>query len=66
MPSMSYCLCENTSSDMTGILSRMFERGRDYVEGMNSFERDAYHTLYEQCQEFITQYKEIEQESENA
>jgi len=62
MPSMSYCVCENTSSDMSQILSRMFERGRDYVEGMNSYEREAYHALYEQCREFMTLYKEIDEE----
>ncbi len=62
MPSMSYCVCENTSSDMGQILSRMFERGSEYVEGMNSYERDAYHALYEQCREFIAQYEEIEKD----
>lgn len=62
MPSMSYCVCENTSSDMSQILSRMFEHGAEYVAGMNSYERDAYHILYEKCREFITRYEEIQKE----
>ncbi len=60
MPSMSYCLCENTSADMQEILSRMFDNGVKYVKGMNRYERDAYNELYEQCREFMAQYEEIE------
>lgn len=65
MPSMSYCLCENTSADMSEILSRMFDKGARYVKGMNQYERDAYDELYEQCREFMSQYEEIQEKSED-
>lgn len=61
MPSMSYCMFENTSSEMNQCLNHMDSAIN--VDGeslnLNSYEKNAFHTLYEQCKEFVKMYDEF-------
>ena len=59
MPSMSYCVFENTSSDMNQCLNKMAVTGN--IEGLdlNQYEQAAFRMLYEQCQEYIVRYREL-------
>ena len=59
MPSMSYCLFENTSSDMNQCLNKMAVTGDIDGLDMNEYEQNAFRMLYEQCQEYIVRYREL-------
>lgn len=59
MPSMSYCMFENTSGNMNQVLNKMSE-SRDIDDlDMNEYEQRAFRSLYEQCQEYVTRYREL-------
>ena len=59
MPSMSYCVFENTSGDMNQCLNKMSEaRVIDDLD-MNEYEQRAFRDLYVQCQEYIALYREL-------
>lgn len=59
MPSMSYCMFENTSTEMRQVLNKM----RAIVEiedlDMSEYEQRAFRDLYEQCQEYVVRYREL-------
>lgn len=59
MPSMSYCLFENTSSDMNQCLNKMAVTGDIDGLDMNEYEQNAFRMLYEQCHEYIVRYREL-------
>ena len=59
MPSMSYCAFENTSGEMDQVLNKMSD-ARDIDDlDMNEYEQRSFRDLYEQCQEYITRYREL-------
>ncbi len=59
MPSMSYCMFENTSGEMNQVLNKMRD-ARDIDDlDMNEYEQRAFRDLYEQCQEYIVRYREL-------
>ena len=59
MPSMSYCMFENTSGEMNQVLNKMSD-ARDIDDlDMNEYEQRAFRDLYEQCQEYIMRYKDL-------
>ena len=59
MPSMSYCMFENTSGEMSQVLNKMRD-ARDIDDlDMNEYEQRAFRDLYEQCQEYIVRYREL-------
>jgi hypothetical protein len=59
MPSMSYCVFENTSGDLGQCLSKMNE-ARDIDDlDMNEYEQHAFRRMYEQCKEYIAMYKHL-------
>ena len=59
MPSMSYCVFENTSGEMNQVLNKMSD-ARDIDDlDMNEYEQRAFRDLYEQCQEYIMRYKDL-------
>lgn len=62
MSNMSYCRFENTSSDLQDCLDAMEEPDFDTSE-FSTYEQDAYDSMFEQCQEFIKRYTEIEEET---
>ena len=54
MPSMTYCMFENTSSEMDQILNSLdeaFEYG--YTLKLRGEEKSAYERLIHQCQRFL-------------
>lgn len=59
MPSMSYCMFENTSSEMNQCLNKMAVSGDIEDLDMNQYEQAAFRMLYEQCQEYIVRYREL-------
>ena len=59
MPSMSYCMFENTSSGMNQVLNKMSESSNIDDLDMNEYEQRSFRDLYEQCQEYITRYREL-------
>ncbi len=59
MPSMSYCMFENTASEMNQVLDKM-SACRDVEElDLNEYEQVAFRMLYEQCQEYIIRYRDL-------
>jgi len=59
MPSMSYCVFENTSGDLSQCLHKMSD-ARDIDDlDMNEYEQRAFRDLYKQCQEYIARYREL-------
>lgn len=59
MPSMSYCMFENTSGEMNQVLYKMSESSDIDDLDMNEYEQHAFRALYEQCQEYIVRYREL-------
>ena len=59
MASMSYCMFENTSNEMGQVLNKMSESSNIDDLDMNEYEQRAFRNLYEQCQEYITRYREL-------
>ena len=59
MPSMSYCMFENTSREMSQVLNKMSESY--YIEDldMSEYEQLAVRDLDEQCQEYVIRYREL-------
>jgi len=61
MPSMSYCVFENTSGDLGRCLDKMeqFCFGHGEMD-MNEYELRAFHRMYTQCKDFIQMYEQFE------
>jgi hypothetical protein len=59
MPSMSYCMFENTSTQMNQVLNKMSESYDIEDLDMNEYEQRAFRDLYEQCQEYVVRYREL-------
>lgn len=59
MPSMSYCMFENTANEMNQVLNKMSESDSIDDLDMNEYEQRAFRDLYEQCQEYIVRYREL-------
>ena len=59
MPSMSYCMFENTSNEMGQVLDKMSESHDIEDLNFNEYEQRAFRNLYEQCQEYIARYREL-------
>jgi len=63
MPSMSYCMFENTSIEMDQVLEAMLE-ARDIEDlDMNTYEQLAFHDLYNQAKRYISMYERLAEES---
>ena len=59
MPSMSYCMFENTSREMRQVLNNMSESYDIEDLDMSEYEQRAFRDLYEQCQEYVVRYREL-------
>ena len=59
MPSMSYCMFENTANEMGQLLNKMSQSDSIDDLDMNEYEQRAFRDLYEQCQEYIVRYREL-------
>ena len=59
MPSMSYCVFENTSGDLGQCIDKMNE-ARDIDDlDMNEYEQFAFRKMYEQCKQYIELYEHL-------
>lgn len=59
MPSMSYCMFENTSTEMNQVLYKMSESHDIDELNLNEYEQRAFRDLYDQCKEYIQRYREL-------
>jgi len=59
MPSMSYCMFENTAGEMGQVINRMSECNSIEDLNHNEYEQRAFRVLYEQCQEYIAMYRTL-------
>ena len=63
MPSMTYCMFENTSAEMEQVLDAMRE-ARDIEDlDMNTYEQLAFHVLYNQAKFFVRTYERLAENS---
>jgi len=65
MPSMSYCMFQNTTLEMAQILNTLdeaFEEGRPLK--LSADEKQAYEQLIDQCQRFLKLDKLMAQDEE--
>lgn len=60
MPSMSYCMFENTAGEMVQVLDAMDQAESVEDLDLNQYEKPAYHEMYDLCKEFIRLYEQLE------
>ena len=66
MPSMSYCMFENTTLEMNQILGAM-EDAESFADlNLNEYERVAFFQLMRQCAKFIGYAREMNLEDNEA
>lgn len=59
MPSMSYCMFENTTLEMNQILATMDEAESMDELDLNSYEQEAFSRLVKQCQKFLDEAERL-------
>jgi len=60
MPSMSYCMFQNTTLEMDQILGAMEESSTLAGLKLRGYERDAFFQLAEQCKQFLALAEELD------
>ena len=60
MPSMSYCMFQNTTLEMDQILNTLEETNRIAGFKLRGYERDAFFQLAEQCKQFLALAEELD------
>ena len=60
MPSMSYCMFQNTTLEMDQILGAMEESSILADLKLRGYERDAFYQLAEQCRKFLALAEELD------
>ena len=60
MPSMSYCMFQNTTLEMDQILNTLEEAGTLAGLKLRGYERDAFFQLAEQCKQFLALAEELD------
>ena len=60
MPSMSYCMFQNTTLEMDQILNTLEEAGTLADLKLRGYERDAFFQLAEQCKQFLALAEELD------
>lgn len=63
-PNMSYCMCENTALALNQVLTAMREEGTEFMREMSRHERQAFQSLFNLCEAFITDAEELQNEYE--
>jgi hypothetical protein len=59
MPSMSYCMFENTSIELSQCVDAM-ENANDIEDlDFSSYEQDAFREMYVLCKAYINEYERI-------
>ena len=59
MPSMSYCMFENTTIEMNQCVGSMIDAGTIDDLDLNEYEQSAFQLMYEQCKRYITEYERL-------
>jgi uncharacterized protein YfkK (UPF0435 family) len=62
MPSMSYCMFENTSIEMTQCIGNMVEAGTIDDLDLNEYEQDAFRLIYDMCKRYIVEFERLSEE----
>ena len=65
MPSMSYCMFQNTTLEMDQILGAMEESSTLADLKLRGYERDAFYQLAEQCRNFLALAEELDGPAES-
>jgi hypothetical protein len=66
MPSMSYCMFENTASDMNQVLEAMREASDIEELDLNEYEQEGFRDLYAYAKQYIAQYERLAGEFEGS
>ena len=62
MPSMSYCMFENSANEMQQVVSSM-EDARDIEDlDLSEYEQDGMRDLYKYCKRFLKEYSRLANE----
>ena len=64
MPSMSYCMFENTSLELDQVVDAMEEAVTWEDLDLNEYEERAKSKLYDLCESYINQFKRLEEASQ--
>ena len=62
MPSMSYCMFENTAGEMKQVVTAMREANDIEALDLNEYEQDAYRDLYEMCKRYVIEFERLSEE----
>ena len=62
MPSMSYCMFENTSNEMNQCIGNMIEAGTIDDLDLNEYEQDAFRLMYDMCKRYIVEFERLSEE----
>ena len=62
MPSMSYCMFENTASEMKLVVFAMKNANDIEALDLNEYEQDAYRDLYEMCKRYVVEFERLSEE----
>lgn len=65
MPSMSYCMFQNTTLEMDQILGAMEESSTLADLKLRGYERDAFFQLAEQCKQFLALAEDLDGPAES-
>lgn len=62
MPNMSYCMFENTASDLSQVVEAMYEaKSKEELE-LNSYEKEGFQALYRLCKEYVREYDRMKED----
>lgn len=59
MPSMTYCMFENTASEMSQCVEAMKDSKSVLDLELNEYEEEGYRAMYQLSKEFIANYKRL-------
>jgi hypothetical protein len=62
MPSMSYCMFENTSIEMNQCIGNMVEAATIDDLDLNEYEQDAFRLMYDMCKRYIVEFERLSEE----
>lgn len=62
MPSMSYCMFENTSDELNQCVGSMIEADTIEDLDLNEYEQSAFRLMYEMCQRYVKEFERLSEE----
>ena len=62
MPSMSYCMFENTSNEMIQCIGSMIEARTIDDLDLNEYEQDAFRSMYDMCKRYVVEFERLSEE----